>query len=112
MTIFTELDKMRYYTPLDRVLNKIKRKGFFLYSSIIVLSTLYVFYTISHLPDVLKIEPEASSKDKIRKKIKHEKKDGERKIKTERRKRAEIREGLVDGIGVHPTREMKIKAPL
>ena len=106
---------MRYYTPIDRFLNKIKRKGFFLYSSIIVLSTLYVFYMISHLPDVLKIEPETSPRSKIRK-VKQQKKDGERKIKTERRKRAEIREGLVDGVGVHPANhsasEMKAKLQL
>lgn len=106
---------MRYYTPIDRFLNKIKRKGFFLYSSIILLSTLYVFYSISHSPDVLKIEPENSPKSKIRK-INHQKKDGERKIKTERRKRADIREGLVDGVGVHPANhsvsEMKAKVQL
>lgn len=93
---------MKYYTPIDRILNKIKRKGFFLYSSIIVLSTLYVFYSISHLPDVLKIKPRTDASHRTHK-IKH--KEGERKIKTERRKRAEVRETL----GTHTANDTKPK---
>lgn len=92
MILAVELGKMRYYTPIDRILNKIKRKGFFLYSSIILLSTIYVFYSISRLPDVLKIEPAKQPRRKLEKKSQD--KLGERKIKTERRKRAEVRESL------------------
>ncbi|CUM62963.1 uncharacterized protein PRCAT00000523001 [Priceomyces carsonii] len=43
---------MTYYTPLDRVLNVFKRKGFFLYTSLIVCSTFYVFYLMSTVPDI------------------------------------------------------------
>lgn len=66
---------MRYYTPLDTALNKIKRKGFFIYTSIVILSTLYVCYSISHLPEV-PIEPK---KDEQKKRARRD-----RRVKSER----------------------------
>ncbi|ABN66074.2 predicted protein [Scheffersomyces stipitis CBS 6054] len=42
----------RIYTPLDRLINRIKRKGFWLYSGLIIASTLYVIYSISNLPSI------------------------------------------------------------
>ncbi|CAD1812985.1 hypothetical protein FOB58_004702 [Candida parapsilosis] len=42
----------KYYTPLDRFINKFRRKGFWLYTGLITISLLYMFYEISHLPDI------------------------------------------------------------
>ncbi|KAI5958563.1 hypothetical protein KGF57_002408 [Candida theae] len=40
----------KYYTPLDRLINKFRRKAFWLYTGLVTISLLYMFYEISHLP--------------------------------------------------------------
>ncbi|RLV96210.1 hypothetical protein JA1_000286 [Spathaspora sp. JA1] len=57
----------KYYTPLDRFINKFKKKGFLLYSGIILLSVGYVMYELSHLPQ---IPPERKKKLNLDKEIK------------------------------------------
>lgn len=42
----------KYYTPLDRFINKFRRKGFWLYTGLITISLLYMFYELSHLPSI------------------------------------------------------------
>lgn len=63
------------YSPLDRFLNRFKRKGFYLYSGLILVSTLYVMYSISNPID----------KDREQKRLREERKK-EREEKREQRK--------------------------
>ncbi|KAK6454962.1 uncharacterized protein RJT20DRAFT_53981 [Scheffersomyces xylosifermentans] len=42
----------RYYTPFDRFFNKFKRGGFWIYSGLIVASTLYLIFSLSRLPSI------------------------------------------------------------
>lgn len=52
----------KFYTPIDRFINKFRRKGFLLYNGIILFSVGYIFYSISNLPS---IPPERKRKDKM-----------------------------------------------
>ncbi|KAI5954916.1 hypothetical protein KGF54_001477 [Candida jiufengensis] len=47
----------KYYTPLDKFINKLKRKGFWLYTGMIAISVLYLFYEISNLPNLPPLPP-------------------------------------------------------
>ncbi|EGW35451.1 uncharacterized protein SPAPADRAFT_58687, partial [Spathaspora passalidarum NRRL Y-27907] len=64
MLIFTQ----KYETGLDRFVNKYKKKGFWLYSGVILLSVGYVMYEISHLPQL----PDNKEKKKLKKETKKE----------------------------------------
>lgn len=52
----------KFYTPIDRFINKFRRKGFWLYTAIILFSVGYLFYSISNLPT---IPPEKKRKRKM-----------------------------------------------
>lgn len=43
---------MAYYTKIDRSLNALKRKGFFVFTGIVVASVAYSMYLIGNLPDL------------------------------------------------------------
>lgn len=50
------LHMSRYYTAIDRALNKARRKGFIIYTTLVLAATLYTVYSVSHLPDVSELE--------------------------------------------------------
>ncbi|RCK58991.1 hypothetical protein Cantr_07191 [Candida viswanathii] len=52
----------KFYTPIDRFINKFRRKGFWLYTGIILFSFGYIIYSLSNLPD---IPPEKKRKRKM-----------------------------------------------
>jgi hypothetical protein len=58
----------RQYSPIDKFLNKFKRKGFLLYTGLVLASTLYMMYSVSNLPEVPK--ERESKKGKKKKKVK------------------------------------------
>lgn len=65
----------KYYTPLDRFINKFRRKGFWLYTGLITISLLYMFYELSHLPDIPPPPPPPSlSQDRSKRKARTVKK--------------------------------------
>ncbi|CAI5759344.1 unnamed protein product [Candida verbasci] len=66
----------KFYTPMDKYLNKAKRKGFWLYTGIILVSLGYIMYEISNLPE---LPPDP--KDKKNETIKEEKEEKEGKEK-------------------------------
>ncbi|KAK6200175.1 uncharacterized protein RJT21DRAFT_114604 [Scheffersomyces amazonensis] len=43
---------IRYFTPLETLINKIKRHGFWLYSGIIIVSTVYLIFSVSTIPAI------------------------------------------------------------
>ncbi|KAG5420050.1 hypothetical protein I9W82_001930 [Candida metapsilosis] len=42
----------KFYTPLDKFINKFRRKGFWLYTGLVTISLLYMFYELSRLPEI------------------------------------------------------------
>lgn len=64
----------KYYTPLDRFINKFRRKGFWLYTGLITISLLYMFYELSHLPDIPPPPPPSLSQDRSKRKARTVKK--------------------------------------
>ncbi|KAI5965961.1 uncharacterized protein KGF55_001325 [Candida pseudojiufengensis] len=63
----------KYYTPLDRFINKLKRKGFWLYTGMIALSVFYLMYEISNLPSLPPPPPSYGSNTKVQKDHHHTK---------------------------------------
>lgn len=57
----------RYYTPIDRFINKLRRKGFWLYTGLITVSFVYVIFSISNLPSLPPPPPSSSPKTKRKK---------------------------------------------
>lgn len=59
----------RQYSPIDKFLNKFKRKGFLLYTGLVLASTVYMMYSVSNLPEVPK-ERESKKGKKTKKNVK------------------------------------------
>lgn len=57
---------MAYYTRIDRSLNVIKRKGFFVFTGIVVASVAYSMYQIGNLPDLNEQQEKSKGKDKAK----------------------------------------------
>ena len=72
----------RYYTPIDRFINKLRRKGFWLYTGLITVSFVYVIFSISNLPS-LPPPPPSSSPTSKRKKDKMVSKSTKERIENE-----------------------------
>lgn len=81
----------RYYTPIDRLLNKLKRKGFWLYTGLVCFSLFYLFYEVSNLPSLPPPPPPTQDPKNLKKSLKraHTPKelrsddDGKKKVRTE-----------------------------
>lgn len=52
------------YTKLDRFINKIKRQGFFLFSSLVVVLMAYGIYSMGNLPQLPERVPKKKKKAK------------------------------------------------
>ncbi|CAK7894140.1 hypothetical protein CAAN1_02S01310 [[Candida] anglica] len=74
----------RYYSAIDRFFNRFRKKGFFIYTSIVVAATIYSMYSLSNLPDVREIKDKETKRlrDKKKKKANDQvEKDKESKLK-------------------------------
>lgn len=79
----------RYFSAIDRFLNKIRRKGFILYTAIVVAATFYTFYSVSNLPDVNQLKDLQERQKKQRKRIEDEKR---KQLEDEQAATKEVRE--------------------
>lgn len=70
---------MKNFTSIDRLINKFRKKGIYLYTTIVIFSTIYAFYSLNSIKPKNNNDKSIKNIKDIKKKINELKKDEEKK---------------------------------